>query len=602
MTSSLLNFIFENFLSSIVEIDTSKTNLSIFSGEIELNNLKIKDEIFQNLNLPFVEVVHGYVGSLKISLQMPFFYDNPIKVFVDKIFFHARLKNINQLKEEDEIKNMEELKKAQLLKTEQILAQVQDVRRQNEESESKKSKDEKKSPGLVQKIINNLSVEINDVVFKFDDEISYPEIPYSICMILDSVIIRSTRNDFKIPENEEESIPYEEINYKVVVVDNFSIYMDCFDTKDELDYERLISNKVTQKIKVELRNYLKDQLGFYTYCMSEIYVHSRKFDSHQYLLHQLDLSVKVALNDNVNNKEPKISAIVGFPQILLSISLKQIRTLLKVVAYLNLSTLYQRGIKREYYQKELNQNEKRSYEDGYLEYFKKKYIDKEKVEFPTALEQIEDHLSYDQISEMRSKALHKLEFILRINDLTRKIQKEEGKLWGKKEEIINKLNEEKNKVMKMEEDFIKGNEEQLANMEKELEPDELKYLDDNYVKIYALVDILITSFTIYETVNKKEDGTWELKDKLLSFVIQHFGVECKIQKVGLIALMSLENIIVSQEKIKNPNYNKIFFGDLTIKGKILCIIFEMNPKLKKSDIRVKVWSERQVYLILDVYT
>ena len=153
MTSSLLNFIFENFLSSIVEIDTSKTNLSIFSGEIELNNLKIKDEIFQNLNLPFVEVVHGYVGSLKISLQMPFFYDNPIKVFVDKIFFHARLKNINQLKEEDEIKNMEGLKKSQLLKTEQILAQVQDVRRQNEESESKKSKDEKKSPGLVQKLL-----------------------------------------------------------------------------------------------------------------------------------------------------------------------------------------------------------------------------------------------------------------------------------------------------------------------------------------------------------------------------------------------------------------------------------------------------------------
>jgi hypothetical protein len=79
-------------------------------------------------------------------------------------------------------------------------------------------------------------------------------------------------------------------------------------------------------------------------------------------------------------------------------------------------------------------------------------------------------------------------------------------------------------------------------------------------------------------------------------------VECKIQKVGLIALLSLENIIISQEKIKNPNYNKIFFGDLTIKGKILCIIFEMNPKLKKSDIRVKVWSERQVYIIVDAYT
>ena len=234
MTSSLLNLIFKNFLSSVVEIDTSKTNISIFLGDIELNNLKIKDEIFQNLNLPFIEVVHGYVGSLQISLKMPFFYNHPIKVFVDKVFFHARLKNINKLEQEQEIKNMEELKKNQLLKAEQIIAQVEEVKRQNQENENKKIGEEK-SPGLVQKIINNLFVEINDIVFKFDDEISYPEVPYSIGIILDSVIIRSTKSDFKIPQ-QDESIPYKEVNYKVVVVDNFSIYMDCFDSKEELEF------------------------------------------------------------------------------------------------------------------------------------------------------------------------------------------------------------------------------------------------------------------------------------------------------------------------------------------------------------------------------
>ena len=165
MASSLLNFIFEKFLSNIVEIDTRKTKLSIFSGTIELNNLKIKDEIFRKVNLPFIEVVHGYVGSLHIALQMPFFYDHPIKVFIDKIFFHARLKNINKLEKEETIKNMEEFKKGQLSSAEEVRAQVEEVKRSNDE----RSKDEKKSGGLVQKIINNLVVEINDVVFKFDD-------------------------------------------------------------------------------------------------------------------------------------------------------------------------------------------------------------------------------------------------------------------------------------------------------------------------------------------------------------------------------------------------------------------------------------------------
>ena len=224
MASSILNLVFDKFLANIVEIDTSKTNFSLISGDIELNNLKIKDEIFQKLNLPFVEVAHGYVGKIKIHLQMPFFYDHAIIVIVEKIFFHARLKNINKLNKEEEIKNMQAFKDSQLLSAEEMYAQVLNVQKENEENQKQsKNKNEKKPPGIVQKIINNLFVEINDIVFKLDDEISYPEIPYSLGIILDNIKIRSTRSDFKIPENRDEVIPYQEINFKVIAIDNLSI-------------------------------------------------------------------------------------------------------------------------------------------------------------------------------------------------------------------------------------------------------------------------------------------------------------------------------------------------------------------------------------------
>ena len=601
MASSILNLVFENFLSNIVEIDTSKTNFSLFSGQIELNNLKIKDEIFQKLNLPFIEVAHGYVGSIKINLQMPFFYNHAIKVFIDKIFFHARMKNINKLKKEDEIKNMQNLKQSQLLSAEQIIAQVEDVKKQNEE-QAKKNTDEKKEPGLVQKIINNLFVEINDIVFKLDDEISYPEIPYSLGIILDNIQVRSTRSDFKIPTDPDEVIPYEEINFKVVAIDNFSVYMDCFDDKEDIDYERLISPKVTQKIKPELRNYLADQLNFYTYCMSEVYVHSRKFEAHQYLLHQLDLSVKIAMNDNVNNKQPKYSAKIAFPQILLGVSLKQIKTALKIKSYLDLSTLYKSGIAKELYDKELTQNEKSQYIDGYHGYFQKKYNEKQNIDFPTSLAAMEEHLNYDSISQMRETALQKLRYTNKINEISKKINKEQNRVLGKRDDVLHKLIEERNKVFKLEQDFLKTGKAQQIDSIVSDENDEFKNMEDTYVKIYAYIDILITSFTIYETVKRKSDNTWILENKLLSIVIKDLGVEAKIQKVGIIALVSLDNIIIAQEKIKNPNYNKIFFGDLTVQGKLLCVLFEMNPKLKKSDIRVKVWSDRQVYIIADMYT
>jgi len=266
MTSSILNLIFDKFLSNIVEIDTSKTSFSIFSGVIDLHNLKIKSELFQTLNLPFVEVVQGYVGTLKIDLTMPFFYNIPIKVFIDKIFFHAKMKDINNLNKEDEIKNMQNFKNTSLLNAEQMLAQIEDIKKQNKENDSKK-KGEKQPPGLVQKIISNLSVEINDIVFKLDDDISYPEIPYTVGVILDNIKVRSTKSDFKIPADPDEAIPYEEINYKVVAIDNFSIYMDCFDSKEELNYELLIDERVVKK-KTEIRDYLKDRFNFYTYCLS----------------------------------------------------------------------------------------------------------------------------------------------------------------------------------------------------------------------------------------------------------------------------------------------------------------------------------------------
>ena len=602
MASSILNLVFDKFLSNIVEIDASKTNFSLLSGKIELRHLKIKDELFQTLNLPFIEVAHGYIGKILIDLSMPFFYNNPIKVVVNKIFFHARLKNINKLNKEEEIKNMQKLKDSSLLSAEEVKAQILDIQKQNAKNTKKTNKNEKKEPTLVEKIINNLFVEINDIVFKLDDEISFPEIPYSLGVILENIKIRTTRSDFKIPANSDEVIPTEEINFKVVAIDNFSVYMDCFDDKEELDYERLISSKVTKKIDVDLRNYLRDQLSFYTYCMSEVHVHSKKFEAHQYLLHQLDLSVKLAMNNNPMNGQPKISVKVAFPQILLGVSIKQIKAGLKLKAYNDLNTLYRNGIAKELYDKELTQNEKSQYIDGYLGYFQKKYIEKQNVEYPTSLKNTEEHLNYDTISQMRSTALQKLTYTSKINELTKKIQKEQGSLFGKNDAKIAKLMEERNRVIKIEEEFIKTGKAEEIEDSTAAEQDELKDLEDTYVKIYAYIDILITSFTIYETVIRKPDKTWELQNKLLSIVIKDLGTEAKIQKVGLIALVSLDNIIVAQEKVTNPNYNKIFFGDLTVQGKLLCITLEINPKLKKSDLRVKVWSERQVYIIVDMYT
>ena len=46
----------------------------------------------------------------------------------------------------------------------------------------------------------------------------------------------------------------------------------------------------------------------------------------------------------------------------------------------------------------------------------------------------------------------------------------------------------------------KGGQDENLNFEQ----DELSDLDDTYVKFYATIDILMTSFTVYETVTLNE--------------------------------------------------------------------------------------------------
>ena len=96
----------ERYLANILEIDTTQTTASILSGTVEMSNLKIKPQIFESLNLPYLELVNGYVGKLSVKMSMPRFYLYPIKVYVDKVFFHAKQKNIDKLNEYEEIKGM----------------------------------------------------------------------------------------------------------------------------------------------------------------------------------------------------------------------------------------------------------------------------------------------------------------------------------------------------------------------------------------------------------------------------------------------------------------------------------------------------------------
>ena len=588
MASTILNFIVENYLSNFIEIDPSQTKTSLWSGEVQMSNVKIKKELFQTMNIPFLEVVHGYIGSIKIKMQMPMFYKYPIDVFIEKVFFHARQKDINEINKEEEIKNMEEYKLSTLLNEEILKSQINQINKEE-------------SAGMQKQIMSNLRIEINDVVFRYDDNVSYKKIPYSLGLILKQLSLISTKSDFKKLSNPAEVLKYEEINYKKICIDKLSLFWDCFNTEEELKFNNLIEKSYYHYINTQLKEYLGSQLDFYIYCLSEINKHSLNDKAHQYILHNIEMKLNATINDNINkNMKPEYIGELDFPSIVIDISLKQIETILKVLSYMGLSSLYHEGLAKDFYKKELSDEDKKIYIREYVVYFHKKYELKEKIEFPENLKKMEEGISLYQIQLMRAASLKKSDFFKEKTLLENKLKEQEGKFFWRNEKLIESLKKEINLLVQSEENYNQIQIDELENKNAKVQIDNLMNLPDNYLHFVGIFRMDKIKFILHEKV-EKINSSWICEGKIIEIEFIKYFLKGEFYKKGMLIKMTLEDTLIKQDKIQNPNYSAILFGDVNTKGKILDIEFEMNPNLERSDMRFTMKAERGIYIICDLY-
>ena len=290
MSSSIINWVIDKYLSNILEINKEETKSSLWSGEFEMSNLKIKPEIFSSMNLPYFELVHGYVGNMKIKMSLPRFYANPIKVEIDKVFFHAKQKKLENIKKEVEIVNMENYKDSLLQSAEEFSNQIDTLKGET-------------TPGMTNLIINNLEIEIKDICIRFDDEISYNLIPFSFGILLKSLKIKTVDENFE----EAEGIEYKEVNNKILKMSKLSMYLDTFENEGKLiQYHEQIdkSNELTEVTDEKIKNYLGPLIEYYRYCLTEMNVNLNKAESHQYLAYNLGFLLKLSMNDNLKNGKP----------------------------------------------------------------------------------------------------------------------------------------------------------------------------------------------------------------------------------------------------------------------------------------------------------
>ena len=409
MASNIINWIIDKYLNNILEINKDLTKSSILTGEIQMANLKIKPEIFTLLNLPFFELVHGYVGKLRIKVQMPRVHLHPIRVEVENVFFHAKQKKLSNINKEGEIKFMEGFKDDSL----QILEEFK--------NELNNFQDEL-NPNLLSKLINNIEINVSNICIRFDDEISYTLTPFCFGVLIKNVKLKTVDKNFQEVESKF-SIPFEEINNKIIQIDKFSAFLDTFENEGKLLVynKKIVDTPNTQINDEKFKTFLGPMLDYYRYCLSETYEHINNYMAHNYIIFNLGLRVRASINENLKNGKPKFAVSCPMKELKLELSLVQIKTIIKLSIYQNLMLKYQTGLGMEYYSKKLTEKEKMEYIENYITYFNymygKKPNEKKGKKVKEILSKVEEGLKYEEIQIMRNAAESKMSHTNEMEDI-----------------------------------------------------------------------------------------------------------------------------------------------------------------------------------------
>ena len=590
MSSYLSSYLTENFFSLFFEIDSNIKSNFIESGTLELSNLLLRSDLFYILNIPYIKLINSYIGKLNINISENS-QNKKISASIDNIFIHIKKKNFDEIIKEEEINYMQKRKVIFLEKQEKLSVN---------NTFGKKS-----DLYMIHYILDNINLTLNNIVIKFDDTVSFPKIPCCMGIILEQINI-SSKNDLKINKEYEESSNseiYETIQYKLIKIKKFSIYFDCYGKLKYLDYDKLIYKKAVKSIDDQMRQMPKELHEFIVYSLSELYYNSNNFNSHQFILFQINLDVKIDTNGTNEDLGPKFNFELNIPQIILNISITQIHLILKFIEHIRIIKSYQIGIlKDDFYQNEMAESDKKTYIKYYMEYYKNKYIKKEEnIKCPEIINKLDKYTSYENIYILRLIAQKQVYIENNIEEIEKKIKKEEGRWFGKNQDLINKLKKDKENMineLNQIKYYLLMNKEKI----KEQDNNELNEFPEDNVWIKAIILILITSCNIYETIKRGDKGGWEYHNKIIDIALQELNMINEIKKDGYILNISVENIVITEEEIQNKNYNKILFGNLVSQETLFELKYEIDDTSHISNKKLSLYFYRPIYIIFNIYT
>nr|XP_026488707.1 vacuolar protein sorting-associated protein 13A-like isoform X1 [Vanessa tameamea] len=190
----------------VQDLDTENLNVGIFSGNVNLTDLKLKPEALYELDLP-IDVKIGTIG--KINLQIPWsgLYTQPVVVQIEDVLILVGPAISNSYFDPDREKRLTRAAKRKIL---------QDLEAESEILKGPQNFFE----NLFTAIVNNLQIYVRNVHVRYEDSISSKDGPLACGLCLQSLSIETTNSKWK----PSVTTPNASTVYQMMRVESLSLY------------------------------------------------------------------------------------------------------------------------------------------------------------------------------------------------------------------------------------------------------------------------------------------------------------------------------------------------------------------------------------------
>ena len=191
MLEGLVAGLLNRFLGMYVKnFDPAQLKVGIWSGDVKLRNLELRQEALDQLKLP-INVVEGHLGELTLVIPWSNLRGAPVKVFIEDVFLLASPKEEAQYNEEEEERRRQRLKMEKLDSAELLKERSQEGLSPEEQQRSQSF-----TQSLVTKIVDNVQVTIKNIHVRYEDSISAPGHPFALGITLEEFSAISTDGEW----------------------------------------------------------------------------------------------------------------------------------------------------------------------------------------------------------------------------------------------------------------------------------------------------------------------------------------------------------------------------------------------------------------------